>query len=114
LPAIAKVLTTPLHLLKAVSTARRHELFTRAATPDPETVTKAVSLLLKPTNEESGEKEAIALVYDVPSLKVTASEPAAVAPVWPDKVLLPYDKLIELTDALVAFTYAVNRPVAVA
>jgi len=56
-------------------------LFTKAATPDADTVTKAVSLLLKPTSEESGEKEAIALAYDVPSLKVTANEPAAVAPV---------------------------------
>jgi len=104
LPAIPKVLTTSLHLLKALSTASRHELFTRPATPDADTVTKAVSLLLKPTSEDRGENAVIALENEVPSLKVTASEPAAVAPVWPDNILLPYDKLIEVTDALVAFT----------
>jgi hypothetical protein len=73
--------TTPLHLLKAVNTAKRHELFTRLATPVADTVTKAVSLLLKPTSADKGENALIALANEVPSLKATNSEPAEVAPV---------------------------------
>jgi len=76
-----KVLRTPLHLLYAVRVAKRHELFTRPATPEADTVTKAGSLLLKPTSDASGENDAIALAYEVPSLNETARAPALVAPV---------------------------------
>ena len=88
-PAIKYELVRPSeHLLNAVKVASCQELFTRVATPVDETLTKRGSLELKPSSADRGENEATALAKPVPSLKVTETDPAEVAPVTPDNVAL--------------------------